>query len=114
MRRPHRRIHDPSERKNLLKLWCLTIIDYATGWSKMAQIRNKMAAETADITKRTWFSWYPLPKKRIVFDRVTKFMAGFSKMRQNDYGIKMKPITTRNPQSNAIIEQTDQTIGNII
>jgi hypothetical protein len=30
------------------------------------------------------------------------------------YGVKKKPITTRNPQANAIIEQVHQTIGNIL
>ena len=35
-------------------------------------------------------------------------------MRHNDYGLKRKPITSRNPQSNAIIERIHQTIGNII
>ena len=35
-------------------------------------------------------------------------------MCQNDYGPKRKPVTTRNPQSNAIIEQIHQTIVNII
>jgi hypothetical protein len=32
----------------------------------------------------------------------------------NDYGIKSKPITKRNPQANSIIEHVHQTIGNII
>ena len=41
-------------------------------------------------------------------------MAEFAKMCHNDYGLKMKPITSRNPQSNAIIERIHQTIGNII
>ena len=35
-------------------------------------------------------------------------------MCQNDYGLKRKPITNRNPQSNTIIEHIHQTIGNII
>ena len=35
-------------------------------------------------------------------------------MCQNNYGLKRKPITTSNPQYNAIIKQTFQTIGNII
>ena len=30
------------------------------------------------------------------------------------YGIKVRPITTRNPQANAILERVHQTIGNII
>ena len=49
-----------------------------------------------------------------MFDRGTEFIAEFSKMCHNDYGLKRKPITTRNPQSNAIIERIHQTIGNII
>ena len=72
-----------------------------------------MPAEIADITEKTWFTRYPLPQQ-IVFDRGTEFMAEFSIMCQNDYGLKKKPITTRNPQSNAIIEGIHQTIGNII
>ena len=79
----------------------------------MAQIPNKTASEIADITKKTWFTRYPLPQQ-IVFDCGTKFMAEFDKMCQNDYVLKRKPITTINPQSNAIIEQIHQTIGNII
>ena len=89
------------------------MINPATGWFEMAQITNKTAAEIADITEKTWFTRCPLPQ-RIVFDRGNKFMAEFSKTYQNYYVLKMKPITTRNPQSNEIIEQIHQTIGNII
>ena len=35
-------------------------------------------------------------------------------MIENDYDVKVKPITTRNPQANAIVERVHQTIGNII
>ena len=79
----------------------------------MAQIPNKTATEIADITEKTWFTRYPLPQ-RILFDRGTEFMAEFAKMCQNSYGLKRKPVTTRNPQSNAIIEHIHQTTGNII
>ena len=41
-------------------------------------------------------------------------MAEFAKMVRNDYGIKTKLITTRNPQANSIIERIHQTIGNMI
>ena len=41
-------------------------------------------------------------------------MAEFAKMCQNDYGLKRKQITNRNPQSNATIERIHQAIGNII
>ena len=79
------------------------MINPATGWFEMAQIPNKTAAKIADITEKTCFPRYPLPQK-IVFDHGTKFMAELSKMCQNDYGLKSEPITTRNPQSNTIIE----------
>ena len=113
MCRPHSPIHDPSKSKNLLKLCCLTMIDPATGWFKMAQIPNKTAANIADITEKTWFTRYPLPQ-RIVFDRGTEFMSEFSRMCQNIYVLKSKPITTMNPHSNSIIERIHKTIGNII
>ena len=32
----------------------------------------------------------------------------------NDYGTKVKPITSRNPQANAILERVHQAIGNIL
>ena len=89
------------------------MIDPATGWFEMAQIPNKTAAEIADINKKTWFTRYPLPQ-RIVLDCGTEFMTEFAKMCHNEYGLKGKPIPTRNPQSNAIIERIHQTIGNII
>ena len=89
------------------------MIDHTTGWFEMAQIPNKTAAVIADITEKTWFTRYPLPQQ-IVFDRGTEFMAEFSKICQNDFGLRRKPITNRNPQSNAIIERIHQTIGNII
>jgi hypothetical protein len=42
-------------------------------------------------------------------------MGAFARMIKDDYGIKHKGITTRNPpQVNAIIERAHQTIGNII
>ena len=99
--------------KKDLKLWCLTMIDPVTGWFEMAQIKDKTAAQVADTAERTWFTRYPYPNK-VVLDRGKEFMAEFSQMIKNDYGIKPRPITTRNPQANAIIERVHQTIGNIL
>ena len=41
-------------------------------------------------------------------------MAEFTNMCQNEYGLKSKAITTKNPQSNAIVKLVHQTIGDII
>ena len=89
------------------------MFDPATAWFEIAQIPNKTSAEIADITEKNWFTCYPLPQ-RIVFDRGTEFMAECAKMCHNDYGLKIKLITNRIPQSNAIIKHIHQTIGNII
>ena len=35
-------------------------------------------------------------------------------MIEQDYGITRRPITTRNPQANSILERAHQTIGNIL
>jgi hypothetical protein len=88
------------------------MIDPVTGWFEMQQIPNKTAAEVTDIAEKTWFTRYPLPQ-RITLDS-EEFMAEFLKMVREDYGLKIKPITTRNPQANAIIERVHQTMGSII
>jgi hypothetical protein len=64
------------------------MIDPATGWFEMEQISNKTAAEVADICETTWFTRHPLPQ-RITLDRGTEFMAEFTKMVKNDYGLKL-------------------------
>ena len=47
-------------------------------------------------------------------DRGKDFLAEFADMIEKDYGIKLKRITARNPQANAIIERAHQTIGNVL
>jgi hypothetical protein len=56
---------------------------------------------------------YPWPTE-IVFDKGTEFMGQFAEMVADDYGIKRRGTTVRNPQANAIVERIHQTIGNII
>eukprot|EP00957_Ditylum_brightwellii_P146705 11167565-Ditylum_brightwellii.AAC.1 len=41
-------------------------------------------------------------------------MKDFITLIQDEYGIKCKPITTRNPQGNFIVERVHQTIGNLL
>jgi transposase InsO family protein len=53
--------------------------------------------------------------KTKTFDRGSEFTGqDFQKMIKEDYAIKAKPITERNPQANAIVERVHQVIGNII
>lgn len=99
-------------KKNLV-LWCVTMIDPATGWFEMREIPNKEAFTIASLVEQTWFTRYPWPTQ-IIFDRGKEFMGEFARMVEKDYGVKRKPITTRNPQANSIIERIHQTIGNMI
>ena len=97
----------------VLKLWALTMIDPATGWLEIKDITTKQADNVANVLEQTWLTRYPRPSV-ITLDRGSEFMAEVSQLIRNDYGIKKKPITVRNPQANAIIERVHQTIANII
>ena len=99
--------------KPSLQLWCVTMIDPATGWFEMKSLPTKRADVVANIIEQTWFSRYPWPTI-INLDRGSEFLAEFTSMIENDYGIKRKAITTRNPQANSVIERIHQVIGNIV
>jgi transposase InsO family protein len=93
---------------------CVTMIDPATGWFEIHQYDDKRSITVANIAEQEWLSRYPWPTQ-ITYDRGSEFIGQeFQKMIKNDYGIKGKPITVRNPQANAIVERVHQVIGNII
>ena len=79
----------------------------------MKQIPNKQAATVAQAVEQTWLTRYPWPKK-ITYDKGSEFMAEFATMIVEEYGIKKKGISPRNPQANAILERIHQVIGNMI
>ena len=89
------------------------MIDPATGWFEIKEIPSKRADYVSNAVELTWLTRYPWPTS-IILDRGKEFMAEFITMVRDDYGIKRKPITTRNPQGNSILERIHQTIGNII
>jgi hypothetical protein len=97
-----------------LSMKCVTMIDPATGWFEIAQYDDKSSITIANIVEIQWLTRYPLPNQ-VIFDRGSEFMGhDFKRMMSEDYGIKKKPITVRNPQANAIIERVHQTLGNIL
>jgi transposase InsO family protein len=52
---------------------------------------------------------------QVIYDQGSEFMGkDVQSMIKNDYGIKGKPITVRNPQANTTVERVHQVIGNII
>eukprot|EP00957_Ditylum_brightwellii_P063773 4839121-Ditylum_brightwellii.AAC.1 len=79
----------------------------------MAEIKTKRADIIANAIEQTWFNHYPWPTE-VVLDRRTEFMAKFTEMIRQDYGVTKRPITARNPQVNGIVERIHQTIGNML
>ena len=94
-------------------LQAVTMIDPATGWVEIRAVPSARADLVANQVELAWLTRYPLPSKVIV-DRGKEFFAEFKTMMSKDYDIKVRPITARNPQANAILERVHQTIGNII
>jgi hypothetical protein len=37
-----------------LRLWCITMIDPATGWLDLRELTNKEAITTANVVEQTW------------------------------------------------------------
>ena len=99
--------------KDFVALHALTMIDPATGWFEIADVAGKQAVEIANAFEITWLSRYPLPTK-VTMDRGSEFLKDFSDMLRDDYGIVHKPITSRNPQANSMIERAHKTIHQMI
>lgn len=100
--------------KNTAQLWCVTMIDPATGWFEIKDVPGTKRADViANIVEQAWLVRYPWPQT-VIMDRGKEFLAEFATMITEDYGVKRKPITKRNPQANAIVERVHQTIGNMI
>ena len=100
--------------KNDLVLKVVTIIDPATGWFEIHQYDDKRSITVENIVEQEWFSRYPWPSQ-VITDRGSEFIGqDFKEMIRYNYGIKNKPITTRNPQANAVIERIHQVLGNMV
>ena len=97
-----------------LHLRALTMVDPATGWFEMAEYDDKQAISIADLFERTWLSRYPWPTE-IMYDRGSEFIGHeFTRMVRDDYGLKVRKATTKNPQSNTILKRLHQVLGNMI
>jgi transposase InsO family protein len=93
-------------------LRALTMIDPVTGWFKLTDIADKNASTVMEAFNNTWLTRYPLPQY-IGYDNGSEFKAQFKQMCDN-YGMKEKPSTNYNPQSNGIIERVHQVLGNAL
>ena len=89
------------------------MIHPATDWIEIRTVPSVRVDLVSNIIELAWLTRYPL-LRNIIVDRGNKFSAEFKSMIQADYGITVKPITSRNTQANSMLERFHQTIGNII
>ena len=102
-------IQTPTKKHHLR---AITMIDPATGWFEVKDITDASANTCMSAFDDTWLSRYPRPQF-IGFDNGNEYKNVFREMCTN-YGIKPKPSTTYNPQSNGIIERVHQVLGNAL
>jgi hypothetical protein len=89
------------------------MITPATGWFKISKVEGKSSAEIANLFEMLSINRYPWPQQ-VIMDCRRKFMGNIISLLKNEYGINRQPITTRNPQANAMIKRAHQTIHNMI
>ena len=89
------------------------MIDLTTGWIEIRTVTSTSADWVSNIVELAWLTRYPLPSKVIV-DHGNEFLAEFKALIQTDYIIVVKPIASKNPQANLILERVYQIIGNIV
>jgi len=98
---------------NYCTLQCLTMLDPATGFFEIVEIDEKKADYISNILEMHWLCRYPWPTE-IVMDKGSEFKAEVRDALRNDFGITVKVITSRNPQSNSMVERCHQTFGKML
>jgi transposase InsO family protein len=88
------------------------MIDPVTGWFEVIAIPHKNAHTVMEAFNNTLLTRYPRPQY-IGYDNGSEFKAQFKQMCGN-YGMKEKPSSSYNPQSNGIVERVHQVLGNAL
>jgi hypothetical protein len=93
--------------------YCLTAIEQQFRWLEVIVQRGKGSAATAISFEHAWLCRYPRPKQ-VVHDRGPEFTGDEFQALLKSMAIKDKPITAKNPQSNAICERVHLEMMNIL
>ncbi len=104
------KIGEGKEEKTLI---CLTMIDPATGWFEIVETPAQRADIIANLFETTWLTRYPWPTE-VIIDKGKEFMREVKELLSDEYGIQRKPITTCNPQANAMVERAHKTLKGMI
>ncbi len=98
--------------KGTYKLRAFTMIDPATGWFEVKDISDATAEACQNVLDDVWLARYPRPQY-IGFDNGNENKSVFKELCLN-MGMKPKPTTTYNPQSNGIIERVHQVLNDCL
>ena len=92
----------------------MTFINPVTGWFEIVEVppNDKLSARVSQLFNQTWLCRYPRPK-RARFDNGSEFKRDFIPLLE-DFAIKPKPTSIKNPQSNEIVERVHQVVGDIL
>ena len=91
----------------------VTILDAAMGWIEICKLSLIQADFMLNQVEISGYSRYPLPIK-VIADCGNLFLVELKTMIQANCGIKIKPITSRNPQANFLLETVHQTMGDVL
>ena len=94
------------------ELNALTMIDPATGWFEIIEIPERTANMVAQKFDDCWLARYPRPQY-IGFDNGGENKGMFDVLMKN-YGMKRKPTSKYNPQSNGIVERVHAVLNDIL
>jgi len=96
-----------------IEFHCMTMIDPATGFFDIVDIGQKTANVIANWLEIHWLSRHPWSTE-ITMDKGSEFAAEVRDTLKNECGFVRKIITSRNPQSNSMIERCHKTLHNMI
>jgi Integrase core domain len=98
-----------------ITLQLLTMIDPATRWFEAKELlADEVDAEwVAMQLDSVWLCRYPRPL-RCIFDNGKEFVGNEFQELLQSYDIKPVPTTVKNPQTNAVLEQVHQVMGNML
>lgn len=88
----------------------LTMIDMVTNLVEIVRLENKTSANVALQFVNTWLARYPRPI-HVIYDQGGEFIGRDFQQMLERRNIHRHPITTKNPQANAICERMHQSIG---
>src|SRR5210317_365778 len=79
----------------------LTMIDPVTNFVEISHIDRKTSANVTRKFENFWLNRYPTPTN-IIYDPGTEFTGHAFQTCLHNYGIHCSPISTKNPQANAV------------